>query len=154
EGRSTWISLLAEAASLTGFRVLTIATRPSPTQAELAESQQAYESPEHFPEPAPEANPEALEPSVLSMPGEVTKQLTSANDQPVIHIPLPGWVWNLERRREWGEALNHWRQIENLVILVELPPASVPEAVLLGANLPNMLWLTESGSARAADTRQ
>src|SRR5207245_8579379 len=30
EGRSTWISLLAEAASLSGFRVLTIATRPSP----------------------------------------------------------------------------------------------------------------------------
>ena len=31
EGRSTWIGLLAEAASLTGFRVLTIATKPSGT---------------------------------------------------------------------------------------------------------------------------
>ena len=31
EGRSTWVSLLAEAASMTGFRVLTIATRPSDT---------------------------------------------------------------------------------------------------------------------------
>jgi protein involved in polysaccharide export with SLBB domain/capsular polysaccharide biosynthesis protein/Mrp family chromosome partitioning ATPase len=155
EGRSTWINLLAEAASLTGFRVLTIATRPSPSQAAgLTEGQQAYEAPEHYPEPAPEPNPEAVAPSVLSMPGEVTRQLTSENSQPVVHIPLPGWVWNLERRREWGEALNHWRQIDNLVILVELPPASVPEAVLLGANLPNMLWLAESGAARAAETRQ
>src|SRR5437868_8229708 len=31
EGRSTFVNLLAEAASMTGFRVLTIATRPSTT---------------------------------------------------------------------------------------------------------------------------
>src|SRR5207248_6652371 len=37
EGRSTWIGLLAEAASLTGFRVLTIATKPSPANDEEAE---------------------------------------------------------------------------------------------------------------------
>ena len=33
EGRSTWIQMLAEAASHAGFRVLTIATKPSPSQA-------------------------------------------------------------------------------------------------------------------------
>ncbi len=158
EGRSTWINLLAEAASLTGFRVLTIATRPSPSAAGLPES-----TPD---EPAPprartqtsqgtaSAGSSALSPSVLSKPGDVTERLTGPNSQPVVHIPLPGWVWNLERRIQWGEALNHWRQIENLVILVELPPASVAEAVLLGSNLPNIVWLAESGEARAAETRQ
>src|SRR6185369_4543247 len=75
------------------------------------------------------------------------------NSQPVVHIPLPGWVWNLESRKQWREALNQWRQIDNLVIFVELPPASVPEAVLLGSNLPNMLWLTKSGRARAGETQ-
>jgi capsular polysaccharide biosynthesis protein len=39
EGRSTWIHMLAEAASLTGFRVLTIATKPSTTNAAESESE-------------------------------------------------------------------------------------------------------------------
>ena len=71
----------------------------------------------------------------------------------MVHIPLPGWVWNLERRKQWREALTQWRSIENLVIFVELPPADVAEAVLLGSNLPNLLWLAESGTAHAGETR-
>jgi capsular polysaccharide biosynthesis protein len=154
EGRSTWISLLAEAASLTGYRVLTISTRPSPMHVEISE-----DSPEALPYDQPEANgsqsqTSALAANILASPAQVTEQLTGPNSQPVVHIPLPGWVWNLERRREWREALNHWRSIENLVILVELPPANVPEAVLLGSNLPNVIWLSNSGTADAADTRE
>src|SRR6185312_3556279 len=38
EGRSTWINLLAEAASSSGFRVLTISTRPSPIRMEGEEA--------------------------------------------------------------------------------------------------------------------
>jgi hypothetical protein len=93
-----------------------------------------------------------LTPNVLASPSQVT-ELTGPNSRPVVHIPLPGWVWNLERRKQWRDALNQWRQIDNLVIFVELPPASVPEAVLLGANLPNLLWLTDSGTAEAGETR-
>ena len=70
-----------------------------------------------------------------------------------MHIPLPGWVWNLERRKQWHAALNHWRKIDNIVILVELPPACVPEAVLLGESLPNLIWLADSGKADATETR-
>ena len=153
EGRSTWVSLLAEAASMTGFRVLTIATRPSPTHVkanlEIPNGHPAEETPEPI---QPNHLSTALTPSVLASPDQVTQKLTGPNSQPVVHIPLPGWVWNLERRKQWREALNQWRQIDNLVIFVELPPACVPEAVLLGSNLPNMLWLSESGSARATDT--
>jgi protein involved in polysaccharide export with SLBB domain/capsular polysaccharide biosynthesis protein len=155
EGRSTWISMLAEAASLAGFRVLTIATRPSPL---------SLNPPHDFTEEDlnnysdMNANSEAnsdggLTSSVLASPAQVTEKLTDPNARPVVHIPLPGWVWNLERRKQWRDALKHWRQIENLVIFVELPPASVPEAVLLGANLPNLVWLTSSGKADAAETR-
>jgi Mrp family chromosome partitioning ATPase len=71
----------------------------------------------------------------------------------MVHIPLPGWVWNLDRRKQWKAALDQWQQIDNVVILVELPPASSPEAVLLAENLPNLIWLTESGKATAAETR-
>ncbi len=155
EGRSTWISLLAEAASLTGFRVLTIATRPSSSHFDSAgELEEEFAAAAQKQEPAPvEAPGSAITTSVLSKPGQVTEQLTGPNSQPMVHIPLPGWVWNLDRRKQWREALVQWREIDNLVILVELPPACVPEAVLLGSNLPNMIWLANSGTAHAGETR-
>jgi polysaccharide biosynthesis/export protein len=174
EGRSTWIKLLAEAASMTGFRVLTIATRPSPTHFAsdddptglLSDSQEMNEPAEAANGHSGEANgfnhsnhtangngSQALASNVLMSPAKVTEQLTGPNSQPVVHIPLPGWVWNLERRKQWREALNHWREIDNLVILVELPPACVAEAVLLGSNLPNLVWLADSGKADAGETR-
>jgi protein involved in polysaccharide export with SLBB domain/capsular polysaccharide biosynthesis protein len=175
EGRSTCISMLAEAASLAGFRVLTIATRPSNSDFESNHEfdeetlnhhseMNANAKPKGRPMPNGAAsetpsgtendNPNGpLTSSVLTTPSEVTDKLTDPNARPVVHIPLPGWVWNLERRKQWRDALSHWRQIENLVIFVELPPASVPEAVLLGANLPNLIWLTGSGKADAAETR-
>jgi protein involved in polysaccharide export with SLBB domain/capsular polysaccharide biosynthesis protein len=172
EGRSTWIKLLAEAASMTGFRVLTIATRPSPSHFASDEDPPGLLSDGQMSEPveanghSTEANgsddsnhspngngSQALATNVLTSPAKVTEQLTGPNSQPVVHIPLPGWVWNLERRKQWREALNHWRKIDNLVILVELPPACVPEAVLLGSNLPNLVWLSDSGKADAGETR-
>jgi len=157
EGRSTWIHLLSEAASLTGFRVLTIATRPSPTHIRADETvepqeESTPESPNLEPA-APKEQGNALTTNVLASPAKVTEQLTGPNSRPMVHIPLPGWVWNLERRKQWREALQHWRQIENLVIFVELPPGEVPESVLLGCNLPNVIWLTDSGTADAAETR-
>jgi len=167
EGRSTWISLLSEAASLTGFRVLTIATRPSPTHvqkdgpaqepepeaADFTPDPESAEPQPVNPGPARHDQGNALTPNVLASPAEVTEQLTGPNSQPVVHIPLPGWVWNLERRKQWREALQHWRQIENLVIFVELPPGEAAESVLLGCNLPNLIWLTDSGTADAGETR-
>src|ERR1041385_4057512 len=198
EGRSTWIHMLAEAASLTGFRVLTISTRPTAlgdgseeheqlsdldpeTEARSDDPYAYHEFPRDaedgdgkYPDAPSESNDvapatangthgangtngtkssSALANSVLSAPSQVTEQFSGPNSQPMVHIPLPGWVWNLERRKQWRDALTQWRSIENLVILVELPPASVPEAVLLGSNLPNLLWLTESGKADASETR-
>lgn len=159
EGRSTWISLLAEAASMTGFRVLTIATKPSPVHVDLLE--EGEDAPMFTTNNANghsngngNGNPStALTSNVLASPATVTEKLTGPNSQPMVHIPLPGWVWNLERRKQWLGALQDWRKIDNLVILVELPPATMSEAVLLGSNLPNMIWLTDSGKAQAAETR-
>jgi protein involved in polysaccharide export with SLBB domain len=160
EGRSTWIKMMAEAASLAGFRVLTIATKPSSspiepdhqlTEETLDRAKDMNDSDLH---PTVNGTNGALTSSVLSTPSQVTEKFTDPNARPVVHIPLPGWVWNLERRKQWRDALAHWRKIENLVIFVELPPASVPEAVLLGANLPNMVWMASSGKADAAETRE
>jgi len=153
EGRSTWINLLAEAASLAGFRVLTIATRPSPTHVASTDDTLDESLLEDASQISAQDRSLAVANAVLSSPAKLTEQLTGPDSRPVVHIPLPGWVWNLERRKQWRDALNHWKKIDNLVILVELPPASVAEAVLLGSNLPNLLWLAESGTAEASETR-
>jgi protein involved in polysaccharide export with SLBB domain len=71
-----------------------------------------------------------------------------------VHIPLPGWVWSLERRKQWQSALKQWRDIENIVILVELPPACEPEAVLLAENIPNIVWLADGTKADATESRE
>jgi protein involved in polysaccharide export with SLBB domain/capsular polysaccharide biosynthesis protein len=201
DGRSTWVNLLAAAARKCGFRVLTIATKPT-ADASVESQEPAHASAATNGSTSPMAmaangtnapfataatmtSPNgsavkaangmngsgrtadlsplrgvsadseftAMTASALFSPAEVTAKLTGPDPDPLVHIPLPGWTWNLERRKQWQGALNVWRQIDNVVILVELPPASVPESVLLASNLPNIVWLVESGKSDAAETR-
>ena len=100
------------------------------------------------------ANPEekTVEQNVFLAPERVEEQLEQVNDESIVHIPLPGWVWSLERRKQWHNALDYWKKIDNLVIFVELPPASQSEAVLLAEHVPQVIWLTGSGMADAAET--
>jgi len=155
EGRSTWINMLARAATECGFRVLTIAAIPS--HKDPAHPHEQIED-QKFPETSENADATdtnlAITSSVLSSPAQVTEKLVGENSQPLVHIPLPGWVWNLERRKQWQTALNQWAKIDNIVILVELPPASEPETVLLAENLPNLIWLADSGKSDAAECRE
>ena len=172
EGRSTWIKLLGQAASQRGVRVLTIATKPSPVNGSGPTHPAADSSPDPGGTPDSGARPAAsasmlddnslavidprtgeLRHDVLSHPEAVAEQLVAPDAPPVVHIPLPGWVWNYERRKQWLAALQHWLKIENVVILVELPPASVPEAVLLSEHLPQLVWLS-GGAADPVQTRR
>ncbi len=152
DGRSTWISLLAHAASQCGFRVLTITAGPVSSEPRTSGS---FATEEPATDAADPSSQEYLSitSNILSTPAQVAEKLKGPDSQPMVNIPLPGWVWNLERRKQWQSALETWRKIDNIVILVELPPASVPEAVLLAENLPNLIWLTESGRSDAMETR-
>src|SRR5688572_24564801 len=169
QGRSTWIRLLAKAATQCGFRVLTIATPPSPPfmQGDGTDNGDVGKNGAKGNEAGAKANGKEREPSpfgsepstalmnnVLVTPGQVTEKLTGDHAEPQVHIPLPGWVWSLERRKQWQDALKQWRNIENIVILVELPPSSDPEAVLLAENIPNIVWLADSSSTDATDCRE
>ena len=173
EGRSTWIKLLGEAATRRGLRVLTVATKPSGTDEAGAEAETVANE-KSFTEAVEQAMAENLEAqlnqaaesdgeggqilltlsaSALAFPAEVVNQFNSGN-LPAAHIPLPGWVWNRERRQQWQLALSHWMAIDNLVLLVELPPASMPESLLLAENLPQIIWLADSGKASISDTKE
>lgn len=150
DGRSTWIKLLAGAASACGFRVLTITAQPSPAiAADLARREKSR--PTKPVEPIDDATL-ALNANVLNSPSQIAEKLASSENAPAVNIPLPGWVWNLERRKQWQSALDVWREIENVVIFVELPPASVSETVLLAENVPNLIWLVDSNKSDAAET--
>lgn len=157
DGRSTWIDLLARAASACGFRVLTITAQPPPEMlAELERQQKATAKSRRSETTPPMAKVPAkddltLNASVLATPGQITDLLVAVDGPPMVNIPMPGWVWNLERRKQWLFALEAWRAIENVVIFIELPPAAVAETVLLAENIPNLLWLVDANKTDAAE---
>jgi protein involved in polysaccharide export with SLBB domain/capsular polysaccharide biosynthesis protein len=160
EGRSTWVNLLVSAASQRGLRVLTVDTRPT------AEGPRTEPRPPQHPTkpsgsgkkkydesaPAVPASETDLADNLLAKPMEVARRLKEP--EAIVHIPIPGWVWSLERRHQWQEALAQWKEIDNTVILIELPPASHPEAILLAEKLPQLIWLVGSGMADVKETRE
>jgi protein involved in polysaccharide export with SLBB domain/capsular polysaccharide biosynthesis protein len=142
DGRSTVVGLLSRAASSCGFRVLTITSRPSEKlhaepagRIAMAAAQQGASSTND-----------------LSMPGQTVELLTREECPPAVSIFLPGWIWNLERRKQWRLALEAWRAVDHVVIFVELPPASEAETVLLAENIPNLLWLVDRDKSDAEET--
>jgi protein involved in polysaccharide export with SLBB domain/capsular polysaccharide biosynthesis protein len=147
DGRSTWINMLARAARNCGFRVLTIIAQPSPKPA-LELGHQGKEA-------APAGagiQKVALATEELSTPGQISEQLMREDCPPVVSIPLPGWIWSQERRNQWRSALESWRVIDRVVILVELPPAFMAESVLLAEIVPNLIWLVDGCRTDATET--
>ncbi|MDB6059173.1 MAG: Protein involved in polysaccharide export, contains domain of the beta-grasp fold, partial [Verrucomicrobiales bacterium] len=153
EGRTTWTQLLAQTAFQRGLRVLVAATKPTADPALHPHDK------EEDPKSAKGTNGTSVEvnaaaaPSVLAFPFQAARQLSDPNSHSIVQIPLPGWVWNLERRQQWQAALAEWQNIENLVFLVELPPASESEAILLAENVPQLIWLCQSGKVTVSEVR-
>jgi capsular polysaccharide biosynthesis protein len=144
EGRSTLIQLLARAASQRGYRVLTIDTCPD------HEANGSFANGHHL---GTGSEDPTIRTNVLASPGDVAHKLVGASPQVIVEISLPDWSWNMERRKQLEAALDHWRSIDNVVIFINLPPASQPQAVLLAEGLSNVVWLADSGRADAAATR-
>jgi len=150
EGRSTWIRLLSQSARQCGFTVLTISSPPEPGSG-LPGSSSNGSDPDRPAPPAPGST--AFTAMVLATPAQLMEKLTGPSLALSVNLPLPGgWIWDLERRKQWQQALNSWKAIEHVVILVELPPVSDPETVLLAENMPNLIWLAESNKAGASET--
>ena len=149
EGRSTWIELLAGSARQCGFTVLVVSTEPAtgPTTdlSTLAKTAGPLSSPAW-------GTPEFTA-MLVANPNRLNEKDNDAQRWPADHLPLPSdWIWDQERRSQWQRALHAWRTRENLVILVDLPPMSSPETMLLVEKMPNLVWLTESHKAEAGET--
>ncbi len=136
EGTSTWIDLLAKAAHRRGNRVLVISPPAQQSSPEGA--------------PAGQDAPPTMD---LARPADLAQQFALPGTASILQIALPGSTWNLEWRERWQGALEQWNGIENLVLLVDLPPASDPEAVLLSEQIPQLIWLCAKDEATTTETR-
>jgi protein involved in polysaccharide export with SLBB domain/uncharacterized protein involved in exopolysaccharide biosynthesis len=122
EGKSTWIGLLATAAAERDLRTLTVTNQPAASgAAAVLPLEQA-----------------------LAEPARVIRLLETSS-QVTLGCPAD-WNWSMERRARWAEALRHWRTLPRLALLVEIPPATSLEAVLLAETLSHVLWLSRSGA--------
>ena len=155
EGRSTWVELLVDAARQRGLHVTKLDFGNSPS-GEEASQQKMPDNESHA-----ESNPDADAAPFASTTSSRTELLVREKNQPVskvtspsvIHVKLPGLVWDLERRIQFQNELDQWRADSRAVVLVDLPPASMPEAILLAESLPQLIWLADSGRSHMRETR-
>ncbi len=138
EGRSTWIRLLVEAAQKQGFQTCGI-TVGAPES-----------GPQYTAAPAVDGPPE-LPP--MAGPWDLEKAALSAAVTPTLHLPLPRWIWSAEGRDQWSGILTRWQGMDRTVVLVELPPAAEPEAILLAESLPHVIWLCARDMAGQSESR-
>jgi protein involved in polysaccharide export with SLBB domain/capsular polysaccharide biosynthesis protein len=128
DGRTTWVNLLARGASSCGCRVITV-------------TPQAGQEPQG-----------AQAPGSLSAPTQVVERLKSSGGPSVAGVSLPQGKWTVERREQLALALAAWRAVDNLVVLVELPPADTADCALLADTLPNVIWLVDGDRTDATVT--
>ena len=126
EGCSTWVELLSSAARRCGYQVLTVSARDSGQ----ASSERPMHSDTCAHSPQPSLLPARFEFPVTPMPLESK-----------LEIPMSRWVWDLQNRQQWQEAVRRWRGMENVAVFIDFPPASTPEAILLSENFSDLIWL-------------
>jgi len=137
EGRTTWVELLVDAARQRGLGVTKLQYQHSGEMSQDVPPAPASENP----------------PATRALTKSAAGKLAQVRSTPVVHVQLPGLVWDLERRIEFQQELEKWQSVPYAVVLVDLPPASLPEAILLAENLPQVLWLVDSGKSHARETR-
>jgi protein involved in polysaccharide export with SLBB domain len=140
EGRSTWVRTLAQAARKRGYRVLTVFANP----ARASEGGTGLD----------QVPCEMLMPTqALFVPSEIARSLATQTPAPSVDFERLDWVWNLECRQQWQQSLQQCQTMENLIALVELPPISEQEGVLLAENMANVIWLCGRDMAELDETR-
>ncbi len=131
EGRSTLVDLLARAGLKNGNRVLVIS----------------------LPAPKPASAHDQTEPGEnldLSANAFLQPQPLASNDNAALaRYTLATSVDHALSHRYWERSLASWKSEENAVVLVELPPASTADSLLLSSALPNVVWIS---AARMAQT--
>ena len=67
-------------------------------------------------------------------------------------IPTASRAVERGRRNQLRSALEAWKAVDNLLILIELPPASTADCALLADIVPNVIWLVDGDKTDATET--
>lgn len=121
-GCSTWIDLLADAALRQGNRVMVIGQTLETTGSDAG----ATESTSMF---------------------VADKTDRKGGEERVERYALVSTTPSGALPAQWERAFSAWQSEEKAVVLVELPPATTPEALLLAPALPNLLWISSPSTA-------
>lgn len=135
EGCSTWIDLLANAGLRSGNRVLVISrpeSQPTEVFTEIESGAVSTEAPSHSP----------------FAPQTISHQESNS----IARYTLVGDAAESRFQKHWERAFNTWRQEQDAVILVELPPASTADALVLSSALPHVVWLTAANATETTKT--
>ena len=124
EGVSTWIDLLARAASSREAAVVAI-TNGAAGAGPAMRLEDALRAPSQLP----------------ARPGSVTWLRLE-----------PDWRWDAPRRALWQDACREWQHRPGMVILLELKGIDLPESLLLAESLPQIIWVMGVGIARSRST--
>lgn len=138
EGLTTWISCLAAAARRRGVPVAVLSTIP----ASAAQSAS--------PRPSPSGGTTSSEPRWME--DAFASGLTLSQTSSVL-APPSGWSWTPDHLESWKRLMERFSRLERGVVLVELPPMHLPEAVVLAEAMPRLVWLASSRSALVSETR-
>ena len=61
------------------------------------------------------------------------------------------WTWSSEQRQALDLALTQWARVPNAVVLVALPDATRPEALLMASPMPRVLWVGTGDESKVSD---
>jgi protein involved in polysaccharide export with SLBB domain len=145
EGCSTWVNLLRKAGTEMGFTVYTPPADEKPAEpAEANGHERNEEAPERklIPEMASEGNLKEM--SVATVPKTSMAMIDRA----------ARGIWDAQARQKLRSDLERERRKMNHVMLIDLPPASTREGILLAQRFPQLVWLTRSGMADVKKTRE
>lgn len=126
EGKSTLVNLLAKTASLNGYRVKIIQARPPRRDSKTRD---------------------------LSEDASLTELEDDPSRSPLAAQRFGRVQCSLDRLPALETALGKLRQIPQLLVLVELPCAAVPETVVAAEKLPSVVWLADCNRVRARATK-
>ena len=132
EGKSTLIGLLRDAAHDRRLPVVTVTNLPS-ASAEIKSVALA---------------------EALAAPEILVRHL---REQPGVPLELrydATWQWSLENRAGWQRALEAWRSVPSLILLVELPAMTSLDAVLAAELMPAVVWVAASGESQQNELAQ